>query len=730
MATIILTAIGSIFGGPIGGAIGAALGQQVDTRLFAPKARQGPRLNELAVQTSSYGNPIPRLYGRTRTSGTVIWATDLVENKRKVSTGKGRPKQTVYSYSANFAVALSARPLLSIGRIWADGRLLRGETGDFKTPATMRVYAGQPDQAPDPIIAAAEGTDRCPAYRGLSYAVFEDFELADYGNRIPSLSFEIIADPGPVPVGHILADLAPDSMTPDSTANVSDSVDGFVATGTSARAIMQSLGDVLPFMVLDGGETLIFRSDAVPGPVIAKDELGASGDNKSSERLFLARTPLANLPERTSLAYYDLGRDYLEGAQTALRPDLGKSSRQLEFAGTLTAPRARQLVERQAQLAVTRRTSATISLPWRWLGLSPGHRISLAEPMGDWIIANWRWEAMRLTLDLVRPEQPNTAAQAAESGRAGDQPDLLFGETRLALFDLPWLGAGLANQSTLYVAAAGTAPAWRSAALLQSIDDGASFEEIGATAAPAVMGESLNALAPLSGHGFDDRHSLTIRLLHAGQLLTSSTKDALVNGQNLALIGEEVIQFERAEQIGALDWKLSGLLRGRRGSEWATSGHLIGERFVLLSADTLQPLEGLAQGGSVTIAALGQGDVSAATAQLIDQRSALVPPSPAHLRLKLVGSNLTLTWVRRSRSGWAWLDGIDVPLAEESEAYSVSITLSNGPQRHFTVPTAEWIYDSAERAADIASAAASATFTVRQQGTYGLSKPASLTLVL
>jgi hypothetical protein len=45
---------------------------------------------------------------------------------------------------------------------------------------------------PDPLIVAKEGADEAPAYRGLAYLVFENFPLADYGNRIPQLSFEIV----------------------------------------------------------------------------------------------------------------------------------------------------------------------------------------------------------------------------------------------------------------------------------------------------------------------------------------------------------------------------------------------------------------------------------------------------------------------------------------------------------------------------------------------------------
>ena len=81
-------------------------------QLFAPKPRQGPRLGDLAVQTSTYGSRIPKLFGTMRVAGTVIWATDLIEERSNSGGGKGQPKTVNYSYSANFAVALSARPIV------------------------------------------------------------------------------------------------------------------------------------------------------------------------------------------------------------------------------------------------------------------------------------------------------------------------------------------------------------------------------------------------------------------------------------------------------------------------------------------------------------------------------------------------------------------------------------------------------------------------------------------
>ena len=60
MATLVLTTIGTIVGGPIGGAIGAMVGQQIDQRLFAPKGRQGPRLNDLTISEARLAAKVGR----------------------------------------------------------------------------------------------------------------------------------------------------------------------------------------------------------------------------------------------------------------------------------------------------------------------------------------------------------------------------------------------------------------------------------------------------------------------------------------------------------------------------------------------------------------------------------------------------------------------------------------------------------------------------------------------
>jgi hypothetical protein len=228
MAALVLSvaggAAGAVFGpaGAIAGRIAGALaGNLIDQSLFpASRSVQGPRLADLDVMASTEGAPIPRIYGRARLSGQVIWATNLEEvvstRTDTGSTGGGKgglgggatttTTTTTYSYFANFAVGLCEGEIGHIGRIWADGNPLD------VSGLTLRVHRGGEDQSADDLIVAKEGAANAPAYRGLAYVVFERLPLADFGNRIPQLSFEIVR-----PIGQLERMTRAVTLIPGST---------------------------------------------------------------------------------------------------------------------------------------------------------------------------------------------------------------------------------------------------------------------------------------------------------------------------------------------------------------------------------------------------------------------------------------------------------------------------------------------------------------------------------
>ena len=203
MATLVLQAAGQAVGGFLGGPVGAMLGRAAggiagsifDQALFGSgnKHIQGPRLNDLQIMSSTQGAPIPKIYGRVRISGQIIWATrfhEVASTRSQKAGGKGsvikpKTKITEYAYYANFAVGLCEGVINSIGRVWADGKEI--DISQY----TWRLYKGDEDQLPDSLLIAKQGPDNAPAYRGTAYIVFENLPLERFGNRLPQLSFEV-----------------------------------------------------------------------------------------------------------------------------------------------------------------------------------------------------------------------------------------------------------------------------------------------------------------------------------------------------------------------------------------------------------------------------------------------------------------------------------------------------------------------------------------------------------
>lgn len=718
MATLVFSAVGTLLGGPIGGAIGALAGRQVDSLLFAPAARQGPRLAELTLSASSYGLPMPRQYGRVRTGGQVIWATDLVEQRNRQGGGKGRPSTVTYAYSASFAVAVSSRPIAGVGRIWADGKLLRGAAGDLKVGGSLRVHNGHADQAPDPLLEAAEG-GRSPAYRGLAYVVFEDLQLADYGNRIPALSFEVLADTAPPGLQAMLA-----PVIADCDADVPlDGLDGITVAGSPAELLDQI--DALFPLSCDACDTrLTIRPERSVGPPLALPEATSAqaSDSFGRQAGFVRTRSLAGDPAFSVLRHYDPDRDYQPGSQRAQGPARKGQPPVLELPATIAAGAALRLVN----AAVKRQAWSRHALSWRICqidpAIRPGSVVTVPHEPGQWRVRSWEWrnDGTELQLERVTPVWPGPAG-ASDPGRAASDADRIAGPTMLIAFELPWDGNPATPLPQVFVGAGSSGGAWSGASLYMDSGDGA-LQPIGSTGrVPAVVGTSVTAPPAGSPLLFDRGASLIVSLADRAANLAEATMRQLAQGANQALLGGEIIQFAWATPLGNGQWRLTGLLRGRGGTEASIPGHQPGEAFVLLDGGpTPLDLGANDTGGPLRIAAIGLGDDAPVYSQISLAGIGWRPLSPVHgTARKLANGGLLLRWTRRTRGGLRWDDGLELPLNEQREAYIVEFG-TDWPQMRWDCPT-PWLELSPVEWSALRQAQPNGRFTVSQVGDRAVS---------
>jgi hypothetical protein len=213
LATLLLSvggqALGAALGGPVGATIGRALGalagSAIDNQLFGEET-PSPK-GAVRLLGSQEGTAISRLYGWSRLSGNIIWATELERRTTASSGAKSTSSQDDDSkIVVNLAVAFCEGEVAHLGRIWADGQLV--DTRNL----TYRFYKGSADQTADSLMTALQGSDNCPAYRGLCYMVFEQLDISQFGNRIPQISVELCR-----PVGDLEKNLRAVCVIPGST---------------------------------------------------------------------------------------------------------------------------------------------------------------------------------------------------------------------------------------------------------------------------------------------------------------------------------------------------------------------------------------------------------------------------------------------------------------------------------------------------------------------------------
>lgn len=696
MATLVLTAVGTAIGGPIGGLLGAVAGRAIDTQVFGIGNRrvEGPRKDDLTVQSAAFGRPIPLVYGTGRYAGNVLWSTGLIEQREEESQGgKGGPSVTNvrYSYSASFAVGLCAGPIASIGRVWSDGKLLRDVSGDLSVGGSMRAYLGDDDQMPDPLIEGEVGLGQTPGFRGIAYCVFESLELAEFGNRIPNLTFEVVTS-AETDVGLVAADFLARAGLASTRSGTFTAMTGYsVSGGQTLRDGLNELLEVFDISVLARDAQAVISTGSDPSVQTLKtDVLGIEGADSARQHFTLDFDHAADLPAEISLGYADPANDYQAGLQRAQTADIdpGAKRERVDSALVLDTAQARTLATQLLSRVRQQRALLQFEIGLGGALLEPGDVVTLDADLPG----QAQFKINQITQnDLARtvtasalpytqmvsaaslPATPGLVAYPQTSGPPTISADV---------FELP-ATRQFGDEPSVFASVARLGGRVSTAGLYISDDGGADYRLRSTVPVSGVSGTCLTGLADTNPALFDHGSVLEVTLDHADMTLSSRPQLAVLNGANLARVGSELLQFQTATLTDQGTYLLSGLLRGRGGTENALMGLATGQRFILLQGGDVATRSFTAGDIGVTaffkVVASGQSLAHAPERTLQLTGRALRPFSPAHLTASYdLASGLSVAWMRRSRTGFAWLDGSDAPLGEASEAYRV--TYSAGGQ--------------------------------------------------
>lgn len=522
------------------------------------------------------------------------------------------------------------------------------------------------------------------------------------------------------------------------TGGISGDVMGYaIANQSSVRSYLDPLRTAYGFDIVERSGKLYFidrRSDF--RLTIPYDELVSDG---GGDPISITRSEERNMPQKVVSIYVDQDTRYQQASQQAQRFTVAsRQTLSLALPIVMSADRARQIAEIIMYEQWMGRTSIEFATSYAYEKLEPGDLVYVQSRDRTWPVRLLNksagqngvilWRALAADPDVL------TSNAAGGAGLAPTEKFAIYQRSITHLLDIPLL-TDSDNNAGYYVAMGpnfADMGSWLGGNLYRSTNN-IDFASILSVAIASGIGTAQTALPDGPTHLWDE--TSTVDVIIRNYDLESITADRVLNGENGILLGSEILQYREAELLAVDTYRLSGLLRGRRGTEWATGTHVSGERAVLLAGGLLQrhvpDLDQIGLERYYKGVSFYHDPSDTASFQFTPTAAGLKPYSPCHVKgIRDSSGNIALAWIRRTRVGGGWSDNTDVPLSEAAEAYEVDIYNGLNVVRTISgLSTAACSYTAAQQVADFGAAQSTVTMRIYQlSATVGRGYPLEVTL--
>lgn len=489
----------------------------------------------------------------------------------------------------------------------------------------------------------------------------------------------------------IIRDICERAGLPYNRLNV-DQVEGYVegfstTNAQSGAAAIETLGGMFLFdpSNYDGVLHFVPRGGGVVAELVTDDLID---DGKDIEKTNLSDS--ITIPRVVHLKYFDTDGGLTPDKQTSDRTmDAGRNNAESVTQTTviMRADDAARAVVISHKISIEeQRGEVEFSLPVSWLQLNcadvitlNGARLRITDIEIDDMQQNYT-----AIYDRVSAYQSNI--KGVPIVEPSEPPSLIVSPSVIEIIDSHILSSQ-DDMLGYYVAVSSETQDWSGAVVELSKDGGANWIDSDTTTSNATMGQ-LAATLPAHTHWYrDDVNTLTVELLREDMELVSATMTDMLNRVNLAIIGDELINFSDADQVGPTTWELRGLLRGRKGT--AAVSHSAGERFVLLdSLDiTFVPAELFELGRNLTFRVTSFGAEPGPDSTTITYMGrSQIERQPAYLHARRDGSNLVVSWQGVGRLG----GGASVAMGAYFTGFRITLgaTTWTTTDRFITIPYA------------------------------------------
>jgi hypothetical protein len=487
----------------------------------------------------------------------------------------------------------------------------------------------------------------------------------------------------------------------------------------TARAALQQLTQAYQFEFKESGSEVVLQPRA-QDPVATIDA-GECLPLRDGEAYRFVRDEITSLPQRVEVQYLQRLARYSTNIQAATRANEGTEETQtVTLSLVLSDAHAKAIADHILALRWRARGSFEFALPMKHAALEVGDVVVLNDGAISYRVRLTKIQLGKPGMLLIRGvEDEAVRYEVAPDARDADTGlhYIPVASTLLEVMETPAFPHDETGNIVLRIAAAGVGQGWNGASIVRSnalLDEPQVLTAIDQSAR---MGKAITALANTQPHVFDRLSSLDVLML-GNEVLSSATETDVLNGANLAVLGNEVIQFMTVEVLGDGKFRLSNFLRGRLGSEYAMAGHIMGERFVMLD-ERVRILNIPASQKGITYAlkpvTFGQSESDVTAANIVITGRTLMPLAPAQVTgVRDASGNLTIHWIRRARHGGEWRSEVDVPLMETSEQYDVEIMSAGNVVRSWRVNAPTQLYTAVDQTTDLGAPSGAITVRIYQ----------------
>lgn len=651
----------------------------------------------------------------------------------------------VRTYSASTGAQTGVQTIATAADIAPNTVLLSAHAGgvfaylyknDTVNAHPSRVYRVNADGTATLLATFALGIGPTPAtaWVGPDHSLIGPFPDGAAGLKTRLVRHAPIT-PTPMPLADVVADVCTRSGLDPAQVDVSalsGSVPGYGITRQgSGRAALDPLMTAwfVDASEVDGQIVFAHRADKTPVATIGWDQLGAGADAPQAEAAPLDRAQEAELPRSVSVTVLNTAADYQSATEPARRHNAASVNDQtLDLPVATTTDHAAAVAQGLLYTAWTERNRRKVSLTRRWAALDAGDIVTLETAPGQFgsmIIQRATDDGTTIALELADADVALLAAPGyGASPDSGQDAVQGTAPTGLLVLDVPLLREQ-DNDAGLYVALYPIGTGWAGAALYagQGADQ---LQQQGAVTQGAPVGFAASALPAWASALVDETSTVTVQL-SAGALYSTTRAQQVDANANICLLGQEVISYRTAADLGNGLYQLAGLMRGLRGTERHRATHQVGEPFALLGAGGLLrvPLSP-GQVGAPYLwrgVSFGQQLGSGTTVAHTPAGTSARPLAPVNARKAVTGGDATLTWDRRTRSLQDFpANGVDVPLFEAAEAYEVDVFTDatfTTVLRTLATSTPAATYTAAQQLADFGAPQATLNLRIHQVGAAG-----------